>query len=284
VYTTHSPRYRQAYWLRVDRIDKGLELARIEGERAEGRISVKTRNLAAFSILLSPELAPPSRAVDVVVDGKSVFRGAPTGAALSFARRAGGPFARVSRVGAPLGPPDHGEAGLGSRSIVEAGAHLYVYGTRAGAETTDLLKARAESMADWRPRAKARWKVVPDTEVSPELMASHNLVLLGNSRTNAIVAKLAASLPLRDDAGGVFAGTRRIADAGAAYRLVCPNPSAPERYVLVYGVAGTTGLDQLIPSRRDVRRPSTGADYLVIDADGSVKLAGLFRNAWRVGE
>lgn len=284
VYTTHSPRYRQAYWLRIDRIDKGLELARIEGERAEGRISVKTQNLAAFSILLGPELVPTSRAVDVVVDGKSVFRGAPAGAALSFARRGTGSFARVSRVGSPAGPPDHAEAGLGSRSIVEAAAHLYVYGTGGGAETTDLLKRRAEAMADWRPRAKARWNVIPDTVVTPDLMASRDLVLVGNARTNAVVAKLAARLPLRDDATGVLAGTRRVAGADAAYRLICPNPAAPGRYVLVYGGANAAALDQLLPTRHDVRRPSTSADYLVIDADGSVKLAGLFRNAWRVGE
>jgi pimeloyl-ACP methyl ester carboxylesterase len=284
VYTTHSPRYRQAYWLRIDRIDKGLELARIEGERAEGRISVKTRNLAAFSILLSPELAPSNRPVDVVVDGKSVFRGAPAGAALSFARRGRGTFARVPRASAPSDLPDHGEAGLGSRSIVEAAAHLYVYGTGGGAETTDLLKRRAETLADWRPRAKARWNVMPDTVVTPELMRSRNLVLVGNARTNAVVAKLAAKLPLRDEATGVLAGTRRVAGADAAYRLICPNPEAPGRYVLVYGAASAAALDQLLPTRRDVRRPSTSADYLVIDADGSVKLAGLFRNAWRVGE
>jgi hypothetical protein len=98
------------------------------------------------------------------------------------------------------------------------------------------------------------------------------------------VAKLAARLPLRDDATGVLAGTRRVAGADAAYRLICPNPAAPGRYVLVYGGANAAALDQLLPTRHDVRRPSTSADYLVIDADGSVKLAGLFRNAWRVGE
>ena len=109
-------------------------------------------------------------------------------------------------------------------------------------------------------------------------------LFLAERPTNAVVAKLAARLPLRDDATGVLAGTRRVAGADAAYRLISPNPEAPGRYVLVYGAASAAALDQLLPTRRDVRRPSTSADYLVIDADGSVKLAGLFRNAWRVGE
>src|SRR5207342_2422641 len=58
VYVTHSTRYNKAYWLRIDRIDKGLELARIEGQRKQGTFDIRSRNLSAFSILLDPEIAP----------------------------------------------------------------------------------------------------------------------------------------------------------------------------------------------------------------------------------
>jgi len=281
VYTTHSPRFNKAYWLRIDRIDKGLELARIEAERADGRISVKTRNLSAFSVLLDTGVVPPGKAIEVLADGKSVFRGKARGEALSFARSGNGPFVQRAWSGPALGPPDHGEAGLG---LVEARAPAYVYGTGGGAEIAAAAKRAAEALADWRPRSRAMWKVLADTDVTPAMMAAQDLVLVGSARTNAVVAKLAARLPLRDDATGVFAGARRVAGPDASYRLACASPAAPERYLLVYGAGSAAALDRLLPSRRDPFRPSVSADYLVFDADGSVKLAGLFRNAWRVGE
>ena len=280
VYTTHSPRFNKAYWLRIDRIDKGLELARIEAERADGRISVKTRNLSAFSVLLDTGVAPPGKAIEVLADGKSAFRGKARGAALSFARSGNGTFVERAWSGPAVGPPDHGEAG----PLVEARGHVYVYGTGGGAEIAQAAKRAAEALADWRPRSRALWKVLADTDVTPAMMAAQDLVLVGNARTNAVVAKLATRLPLRDDASGVFAGAKRVAGPHAAYRLVCANPAAPERYILVYGAESAAALDRLLPSRRDLFRPSISADYLVLDADGSVKLAGLFRNAWRVGE
>ena len=36
VYTTFSPRYNKSYWLRIDRIDRGLTLARVEGTQKAG--------------------------------------------------------------------------------------------------------------------------------------------------------------------------------------------------------------------------------------------------------
>jgi poly(3-hydroxybutyrate) depolymerase len=282
VYVTHSPRFNKAYWLRIDRIDKGLELARIEGERKQGNFEVRSRNLSAFSILLDPAIAPPGKPITVAVDGKPAYSGTPKGAVLSFRRDGAGAFAAKPWVGPALGPPDHAEAGMGARSLAEASAHVYVYGTTGSAEETAVSKRRAETLADWRPGAKARWQVLADKDVTPATTASQDLVLLGNARTNAVVARLGARLPLRDDATGVHAGVRKVADADAVYRLLAPNPEAPSRYVLVYGAAGEAAYDRVAPVRRELFRSALGADYLVLGADGSVKLSGLFRNAWRV--
>jgi hypothetical protein len=283
VYTTHSPRYDKAYWLRIDRIDTGLSTARIEGEWQGGRISVKTRNLSAFSILLDGEVAPAGKPVEVWADGKKVFRGLARGAALSFSR-SGSAFVVRPWSGPAQGPPDHAEMSLSSRPLAEAGRHLYVYGTGGGAEMAEAAKRRAEALADWRPRSKTLWKVVADADVTPRMISTEDLVLVGNARTNSVVARLAPGLPLRDEAGGVFAGGRRVAGPDAAYRLACATPGAPGRHVLVYGAGSPSALDLLRPPRDEPFTPSVGADYLVRDPDGSVKLAGLFRNAWKVGE
>jgi poly(3-hydroxybutyrate) depolymerase len=293
VYTTYSPRFPKAYWLRIDRIDEGLETARIEGEREDGRVSVKTRNLSAFSVLLDAEVAPPGRAIEVWADGKKVFGGQPRGAALSFSRSGTGPFIARQAFGPIPVRPDHADFGLGLNGhedvrslpvLAQAGRQIYVYGTGGGAEMAEAAKRGAEALADWRPRSKASWKVVADTDVTPQMVATEDLVLVGNARTNSVVARLAPNLPLRDEAGGVFSGARCVAGPDAAYRLACATPGTPGRYVLVYGAGNPAALDRLLPPRKGPFALPLSPDYLVLDADGSVKLAGLFRNAWKVGE
>ena len=85
VYSTFSPRYNKAYWLRIDRIDRGFALARVEATQKAGVFDVKTDNVSAFSLLLSPAIAPAGKPVEVQVNGKRAYRGTPKGDVLSFA-------------------------------------------------------------------------------------------------------------------------------------------------------------------------------------------------------
>ncbi|HEX9187471.1 MAG TPA: prolyl oligopeptidase family serine peptidase, partial [Vicinamibacteria bacterium] len=172
VYSTFSPRYNKAYWLRVDRIARGLALARIEGTQKAGAFDVKTENLAAFSLLLAPPIAPAGKPIEVKVDGKPVFRGVPKGDVLSFASSKGSWKRTDPWKGPAQGPSDHPEAGFRSVSLLQYGPHVYVYGTLGDAATSAASKAAAEKLADWGPSVRARWRVLADTEVTPELMAT----------------------------------------------------------------------------------------------------------------
>jgi hypothetical protein len=136
-------------------------------------------------------------------------------------------------------------------------------------------------LADWGPNVRARWRVLADTEVTPELMATHDLVLVGTAATNRVVAGL-AGLPIRQDATGTFAGTRRVAGPGATYRLTCPNPKAPGRLVTVYGGASPEALKRFVPAGRQAPPFAVFADYLVLGEDGKVALEGYFRDDYRI--
>ena len=56
-------------------------------------------------------------------------------------------------------------------------------------------------LADWGPSVRAKWRVLADTEVTPDLMATHDLVLVGTNATNRVLAGL-FGLPLHQDASG----------------------------------------------------------------------------------
>ena len=274
-------RYNKAYWLRIDRIDHGMKLARIEGRRNEGVFDVTTDNLSAFSILTSPEIVPAGKPVEVRVNGKPAYKGPATGKALSFVADKKGVFAQKPWPGPPVGPPDHPEAGLRAASLAQYAAHLYVYGTKGDAAANEASKKAAETLADWGPNVRARFKVVADKDVTSDLMLSNNLVLFGNAKVNQIVAGIDGDLPVRQDDGGTKAGGKRVAGPAASFRLDYPNPVAPGRFVRVFGAASTPGFERLV-STAPGKGPSSSADYVVVEEDGKVALEGFFRDDYKI--
>jgi pimeloyl-ACP methyl ester carboxylesterase len=281
VYKTHTVRYNKAYWLRIDRMDRGMKLARIEGRRSAGAFDVTTDNLSAFSILLDPEIAPADKPVEVIVNGKPAYKGPATGKALSFAADKKGVFARKPWPGPPVGPPDHQEAGFRGGSLAQYAAHLYVYGTRGDAAANEASRKAAETLADWGPNVRARFKVVADKDVTSNLMLANNLVLFGSAKVNQIVAGIESELPIRQDDEGTKAGGKRVAGPGASYRVDHPNPVAPGRLVRIFGATSTPGFERLV-SMAPGQGPSAYADYTVVEEDGKIALEGFFRDDYDI--
>ena len=244
VYSTFSPRYNKAYWLRIDRIDRGFALARIEGTQKAGVFDVKTDNLSAFSLLLAPAIAPAGQADRGDGERQARLPRRAEGRRPELRRRQGVVEGDRPWRGPAQGPPDHAEAGFRSGGLAQYGPHVYVYGTIGDEATTAASKAGAETLADWGPSVRARWRVLADTEVTPELMATHNLVLVGTAATNRVLAGL-VGLPIRQDASGTYVENRKVAGPGATYRLLYPNPGASRRLVLVYGGGSPAALEAL---------------------------------------
>ena len=281
VYSTFSPRYARAYWLRIDRIDRGMTLARIEGTQRAGAFDVKADNLTAFSLLLSPAIAPPGKPIEVTVNGKRAFKGTVKGEVMSFAGGKGSWKTTSPWKGPAQGPPDHAEASFRNGSLAQYGPHVYVYGTLGDAATTAASKAAAEKLADWGPNVRAKWRVLADSAVTPDLMATHDLVLVGTNTTNAVLAGL-FGLPVYQDATGTFAGGRKVAGPGATYRLLHPNPGATRRRVLVYGGGSVEALKRFLPRGRQAPPFSLFADYVVVGEDDKVVLEGYFRDGYTI--
>jgi predicted peptidase len=284
VYTTFSPRYNKAYWLRIDRIDKGLQLARIEGTLQENTFSIQTSNLSAFSILLDPRLVPAGKKIQVEVAGKAVYSGMPGGKTLSFSQLPDGTFGQKKWVGGPVGPPDHMEAGFRNRTIVQADRHLYVYGTGGDPDLQKASRSLAETLADWGPEINVRWKVVADRDITQAEIENNNLVLIGNSTINQIVARMKEKLPIEEKSGELKAADLIVNGKDIAYRLIYPNRLAPGRFVFIHGAGTETGLKNLARLAQPSWFPDRNADYLLLDNQGAIKVAGLFKDRWVIGE
>ncbi len=284
VYSTFSLRYSQAYWLRIDQIKRGLELARIEGNLTEKIFAIQAENISAFSILLDPQLVPAGESIQVEVAGKVAFSGVPQGEVLSFSQLPDGSFVQKKWDSGPVGPPDHMEAGFRNRTIAQAARHMYVYGTGGDAETQKASKELAEELANWGPEIKVRWRIVADKDVTASELEAYNLVLVGSSALNRLVARMREKLPLLEQDGEIRAGSQTVRGKDVAYRLIYPNPLAPGRYVYIHAAGTARGLKNLRRLAQPSWFPDRNADYLLLDDQGAAKAAGLFKDRWEIGQ
>jgi len=285
IYRTYSLRYNQAYWLRIDGIEHGLAMAAIEGDRDGAQFSVRTENVGAFSLLLDAKHVPADRPITVVAGGATIYQGAPR-PVLSFAR-AGAAWRAVAEPPPVTAMPDHGASGLFSRALARERPHLYVYGTRGPAAATAANRTLARALGDWGHGIRAQFAVKADTEVTPADIANLDLVLVGSARSNAIVQRLAPSLPVEDRADRLVAGPVSLTDADRGYRVACPNPLSPGHNVLVYGAdteRGLTAFQRFAKGNAVSWGPESNQDYLVFDGAGKIRASGVFRDRCEIGK
>lgn len=227
-----------AYWVRIDGLTPG-RLASIDARRSEHGAIVRTENVDGFT------LTARAPGATVTIDG-AALRLRP-GAALSFTKTAG----KWRAAACPRMPKHRGAEG----PIVEAvdRRHIYVYGS-AGASTADELGARKSVVAPaaaWsNPRARLGIvaEVKADSAVTPDDLASADLILFGTAETNSLIARIAPQLPLALNAGAADYGLLFIAPAGSRYVLISSGlpwwtgadaarragpPFVPEQYALL---------------------------------------------------
>jgi hypothetical protein len=240
--------------------------------------------VAAFSLLLGEKMSTPGQRVEVVANGVTLATSALAEKTLSFQKSAEGKFA-LQRLEAPLaGPPDHFEGGFRGRTLAQAAAHAYIYGTGGGEAMTKTGREMAEQMANWGPGVKVSWQVLADTEVSEEILKTKSLVLFGSTSNNRILERIKTQIPIRETDNGYAAGAFSLEQKDASFRLVVPNPLAPGRYVLIFGAMTPEGLLRLKPYAGGGWTPSKVADYLMLDGTGAVKKSGLFADTWEIAD
>jgi hypothetical protein len=196
-FATRLGRYNTAYWVRIDGFAPGA-LATIDALREAGAVRVQTKDVDVFTLTTA--------AKSVTIDG-AAMRLRP-GAALSFSK-AGGKWTQA-----------HAAAALPGGPIVEAvnGRHIYVYGSG-----DEQGHRNAEAAAAWstvKVRINLKLPVKSDEEVTDDDVASSNLVLFGNARTNRLIARLAPQLPMELNPGAADYGLLYLASAGKHYVLV----------------------------------------------------------------
>jgi hypothetical protein len=247
-------RYGAQYWIRIDELDTGGELAKrggsadrttprlpapcsVDARRASpSRIEISTARVRALTVDL--ELAFAGAAVQpakgaaggatLVVDGTRID--APAGAReVSLSRKGKGAW-RIDSGPPPAGLPRHDGGGLAdlfTRPLVIA------YGTRDSARRP-VLESAARALADWSWTQSiqigvktGRFVVKADFAVTDEDLASKDVLVMGTARENTLAARCASVIDPYYRAGQISLGGKDFPRAGLA--LLLPSPLAPDR-------------------------------------------------------
>ena len=146
----------------------------------ENNITVTTENAAAMSVWHGPVFSNVDEVQAEVNGTNMVLRNTP------------GLGARIDGLEAPDEFPGEKKRGLcGPFREVFSAPFLIVHG-----KNDEKGTQAAETIAEqWKKFSQGQTRIVSDGELDDQLIASHNLVLVGSEKTNAMIRKVSAKLP-----------------------------------------------------------------------------------------
>jgi len=241
-------------WLRLDRFERHGEHADLAGQLGRARITVRTDNAVAFSILAHALGDRRDGAARLVVDGQDLGEH-PLAHDLHLAR-ADGRWAVVPELARP---PGHKRPGVeGPLGDLWYGPFVVVYGASDPAQT-DANRRTAEEVRRYNPWTEVAMPVVADVDVAPADLRGRGVVLVGSPRSNAVLASITAELPMRFDHAAIELGGIRYEGAEVGISTILPSPFDPDHYLVVHAGLGPEGT----LSARHL--PEWAPDYLIYD-------------------
>ncbi len=274
---TMSYRASRQFWVSVDQFERTNEKASIRARVAgEGKmLEITTTNVIALSLYLNEAPISQGDIPAVVIDGETVtVVKLPADGRLPLMRTGDG--WRVWDAGDPMpwGEGLHKRAGLsGPMGDANYEPQVHVYGTAVEADIP-ILRAAAELGArNWhkgKSFVEVDFPVVPDTEVTEEMIRDRTLVIYGTFADNPILAKMGEKLPIKVLEGGIELRGELLTGKDVGVRLVYPNPLNPSRYVVVLAgnsaEAASDGGSEFFPYL---------PDYIVFDSKTHKKAVGM---------
>jgi pimeloyl-ACP methyl ester carboxylesterase len=272
VYRTDSLRYRRAYWITIDELDSANEMSSIRAEiTAPQTIVVQLANITQFTLVLNEKLLSYDKPITVAVNGKEGFRGTlPATSRLTLRRESNGSYVQIDdssqpNVSSPISNLTKTESLYGPVIDAFNRPFILVVGSSGEGEQAERMnqasRLAAEAFArDWVTRCNGIASIKIDAEVTPEDIASSNLILFGNDATNSLIQRINAELPIRFGPNGIVRGERTVSADDAGMVMIRPNPLNQSKYVVIVG--GATAQSMRTASRL---RLTELPDYVIFD-------------------
>jgi hypothetical protein len=292
-FVTWTLRYPTCRWVEVLGLDRHYDKALVDATRTEAGFKVKTANVQALHLTLSPDAAAAE--VEVAIDGQTV-KGTPwlaqDGTQHAYLERRGKDWTlvlpqRLATRRAREPRKTTGQQGPIDDAFMDG--FLCVRGTgtawheATGAQASATLERFREEWSKW-------WRgdlpVKDDRAVTGEDIATKHLILFGDPSSNSLIAQVLDGLPLRWDREAITLAGKAYPSASHLPVMIYPSPLNPGRYVVLnsghtFGGKDYRGTNALLFPRL--------GDYAVLNVGGgpdaapAVATAGLFDEHWRLG-
>ncbi|MFO0807494.1 MAG: prolyl oligopeptidase family serine peptidase [Gemmataceae bacterium] len=277
-FTTWTLRYPQSHWVRIDGMVEHWKRARVDATRdSEGRVTATTENVTALT-LTKAGLRP-------TIDGQTLDLPAQESLSLS---KVGDRWELAAKAGRAVGLAKiHGLQG----PIDDAFYDKFLFVRPTGSPMNEKVGAWAKAefdhaVAQWRQVFRGDAPVTDDAKLTEKDIATANLVLWGDPKSNAVLAKIADKLPVKWSATGVVVGTKIYPAETHVPILICPNPLNPARYVVLNSGFTFREYDALNNARQTPKLP----DWAVVDVTtppssrwpGKVVAADFFDESWKL--
>ncbi len=286
-FVTYSLKYNRMKWLVVDGLEQHWEQARVIAKLANGGIDVKTANVSALTLDYGAGGAPYPLSFKpvVTIDGRMLTSPpAKTDRSwrVSFVKSNG-----VWKLGIPEGlRKKHDLQG----PVDDAFMSRFVMVTPSDAPMSKAVGDRiaaeqTRAIREWRKQFRGDAMVKKDSEITDAEIASSNLVLWGDPRSNRVLARIAAKLPVEWTEAAVKYRGQSYDAATHMPILILPNPLNPAKYVVLNSGFTFREFDYLNNARQHPHLP----DWAIIDvtapADGKrpgrIAAAGFFDEKWQ---
>jgi len=259
IFRTHNYSINDsAYWAKVVYPEKAYEDIRVDAEVIGMRlVRVVTSNVGALRLHLPPKLigevgsSPETQShstgrITLEID-KTILNLPPSQDDFYFFMKAeDGNWQAVKAFDLKQHYPKKRPDVYGPWKQAFMKPFVIVYGTKGSEEDTfwNLHLARYYAQAWWY-RANGSANIVSDTKLSDFELKSHNLILIGNARTNEVIASLEPSLPIKLLDNGVQVGNRFIFGKHLTVKFVYPNPVNGDNLILVLSGQDAEGFKRL---------------------------------------
>ena len=289
-FVTYSLRYNRMKWLIVDGLERHFEQARIVAKVAKiagGGIEVKTSNVTALTLDFGAAASPfaLTQKPMVVIDGIVVASpSAKTDRSwtASYIKESGlwkpGKLEGIRKRHSLQGPVDDAFLNRFTMVTPSGEATSKAVGERVASEQTRAIR-------EWRKQFRGDAIVKRDADITDADIASSNLVLWGDPRSNSVLGRIAAKLPVEWTATSIRYRGQSYDAATHMPILIVPNPLNPSRYVVLNSGFTFREFDFLNNARQHPHLPDWAMIDVTAAADGKrpgrIAAAGFFDEHWR---
>jgi hypothetical protein len=235
-FTTPTLRYNKMRWIEVDALLEHWQRSNLVAEIKGDLIEVSPKGVKAFTLKFGSGECPLAFP-RVSIDNQNIATLPPVRSDRSWKAH----FRKLEKKWMVVDSPSaaslakkHGLQGPIDDAFLDSFLFVQPTGKAINPMAGEWVDAELKrAIHHWKIQFRGDARVKNDVDLTAEDVSSHNLVLWGDTRSNATLAKIADKLPIRWDEKTVRVGKRTYEASHHAPILIYPNPLNPDRYVVL---------------------------------------------------